>query len=62
VLTDSGHPPLFAGALLLVALLAACEGGGPGVETLLLPGSAQVNLTVTSGPSCPVPVAAPAKR
>jgi uncharacterized lipoprotein YmbA len=49
-------------AIGLALLLAACEGGGPGVETLLLPGSSQVNLTVTSGPSCPVPVVSVAKH
>jgi hypothetical protein len=40
----------------LVLLLAACEGGGTGPEMLLLPGSSQVNLTLTSGPACPPPV------
>jgi uncharacterized lipoprotein YmbA len=45
--------------MMLALLLAACEGGGPGVETLLMPGSAQVNLTV-----CPAPIVTPvpAKR
>jgi hypothetical protein len=40
-------------SLVLVLLLAACEGGGTGPETLMLPGSSQVNLTLTVGPGCP---------
>jgi hypothetical protein len=45
--------------LCLLLLLSGCEGGGPGVETLLSPGSAQINLTVTAGPACPAPVITP---
>jgi hypothetical protein len=39
----------------LLLLLAGCEGAAPGVDTIILPGSTQLNLTISTGPSCPPP-------